>query len=318
MDTKISRLGGVYGAGDTGWNYDKLDGNGPSGLILDSDKSQILLIDMEWLGVGTVCMGFMIERKFIICHMFQHANLILGTYMTTACLPVRYEIENLGVTASASTLKQICSTVESEGGFELSGESFSAETPLLSPRVLTLADTYYPVIALRLKSTRLDSIAVLSQLALAGVGNNSLYRWKLLYNPTIVGGTWVSAGDDSCMDYNISATSLTGGQAVSTGFTISSNQSSSPTDLTKSSLLSYQFVGMDKSANKFVAFLAIIATPLAAGAFLLSWEPSNHYFNFAPEYDGYVAPRDISGVVDDTQASTVTVYCYLFLTAPYV
>jgi serine protease Do len=68
---------------------------------------------------------------------------------------------------------------------------------------------------------------------------------------------------------------------------------------------------MDKSANKFVAFLAIIATPLAAGAFLLSWEPSNHYFNFAPEYDGYVAPRDISGVVDDTQASTVTVYCTL-------
>ena len=66
---------------------------------------------------------------------------------------------------------------------------------------------------------------------------------------------------------------------------------------------------MDKSANKFVAFLAIIATPLAAGAFLLSWQPSNHYFDFAPEYDGYVAPRNISGVVDDTQASTVTVYC---------
>jgi S1-C subfamily serine protease len=68
---------------------------------------------------------------------------------------------------------------------------------------------------------------------------------------------------------------------------------------------------MDKSANRFVAFLAIIATPLAAGAFLLSWEPSNHYFNFAPEHDGYVAPRDISRVVDDTQASTVTVYCNL-------
>ena len=241
VDTKISRLGGVYGAGDTGWNYDKLDGNGPSGIILDSDKSQILFIDLEWLGVGTVCMCFMINRKFVICHMFQHANLILGTYMTTACLPVRYEIENLGVTASASTLKQVCSTVESEGGFELSGDSFSAETPLLSPRVLTLADTYYPVIALRLKSARLDSIAILSQLALAGVGNNSLYRWKLFYNPTIAGGSWVSAGDDSCMDYNITATSLTGGRAVSTGFTISSNQSSSPTDLTKSSMLSYQF-----------------------------------------------------------------------------
>ena len=66
---------------------------------------------------------------------------------------------------------------------------------------------------------------------------------------------------------------------------------------------------MYQTSNKFVAFLAIIATPLAAGAFLLSWAPSNHYFDFGPVYDGFVEPRDISGVVDDIQASTVTVYC---------
>ncbi len=66
---------------------------------------------------------------------------------------------------------------------------------------------------------------------------------------------------------------------------------------------------MDQTSNKFVAFLAIIATPLAAGAFLMSWGPGDHYFDFAPTNDGFVAPRDISRVVDDTQASTVTVYC---------
>ena len=66
---------------------------------------------------------------------------------------------------------------------------------------------------------------------------------------------------------------------------------------------------MDKSANKFVAFLAIIATPLAAGAFLMAWGPGNHYFDFSPENDGYVAPRDISTMVDEIQASTVTVFC---------
>jgi serine protease Do len=66
---------------------------------------------------------------------------------------------------------------------------------------------------------------------------------------------------------------------------------------------------MDQTSNKFLAFLAIIATPLAAGAFLLSWQPSNHFFQFAPEYDGYVAPRDVTTVVNDIQDSTVTVYC---------
>ena len=66
---------------------------------------------------------------------------------------------------------------------------------------------------------------------------------------------------------------------------------------------------MDKSANKFVAFLAIIATPLAAGAFLMAWGPGNHYFDFSPANDGYVAPRDISTMIDSTQESVVTVYC---------
>ena len=66
---------------------------------------------------------------------------------------------------------------------------------------------------------------------------------------------------------------------------------------------------MDKSSNKFVTFLAILATPLAAGAFLLSWGPGDHWFDFSPKNDGFVAPRDIASVVDDTQESTVTVYC---------
>ncbi len=43
---------------------------------------------------------------------------------------------------------------------------------------------------------------------------------------------------------------------------------------------------MDKAANKFVVFLAIIATPLAAGAFLMAWGPGNHYFDFSPANDG--------------------------------
>ena len=66
---------------------------------------------------------------------------------------------------------------------------------------------------------------------------------------------------------------------------------------------------MDKSANRFVTFLAIIATPLAAGAFLLSWQPSNQFFDFSPANDGFVAPRDISKVVNETQDSTVLVTC---------
>ena len=55
------------------WNTDKLDGTGPSGIILDESKAQILWWDFEWLGVGTVRCGFVIDGLFRTCHVFNHA-----------------------------------------------------------------------------------------------------------------------------------------------------------------------------------------------------------------------------------------------------
>jgi S1-C subfamily serine protease len=66
----------------------------------------------------------------------------------------------------------------------------------------------------------------------------------------------------------------------------------------------------DTDSNKFIAFLAIIATPFALGAFLLTWAPSAQYSYEDPASDGYVPPRSIEKLVERTQESTVTVWCY--------
>jgi hypothetical protein len=105
----------------TQWNVDRLDGSGPSGIVLDITKAQILFADIEWLGLGTVRTGFVINGQFVPCHYFHHANVIDSTYITTASLPLRYEIENKAATSGPSKLKQVCSTVISEGGYELRG-----------------------------------------------------------------------------------------------------------------------------------------------------------------------------------------------------
>jgi hypothetical protein len=47
------------------WNVDKLDGTGPSGITLNISKAQIFWIDMEWLGVGNVRMGFIYNGQFV-------------------------------------------------------------------------------------------------------------------------------------------------------------------------------------------------------------------------------------------------------------
>jgi hypothetical protein len=224
------------------WNVDKMDGSGPSGKILDISKAQILWMDVEWLGLGTVRMGFVIDGEFILCHRFNHANIVTTTYITTASLPVRYEIKNIGTTASNSTLKQICSSVISEGGYELSGLQQAVHTPITAPVSLTTAGTYYPIISIRLKTTpnRLDAIIILTALSLLGITNNCFYNWQLRASATTSGGTWVSAGVDSAVEYKINGTGITGGRILASGFTAASNQSASPIDILKEALFKFQ------------------------------------------------------------------------------
>lgn len=224
------------------WNQDPLDGTGPSGLTLDASKAQILYMDVEWLGLGTVRTGFIINGQFVPAHNFNHANLVNTTYITTASLPLRYEMENTGVTASTSTLKQVCSTVISEGGYQLAGAQQSIGTAINAPRTLTTAATFYPVISIRLKAARLDGIVILTALSLLGITNNANYQWQVIASGTTTGGTWVSAGTNSCVEYNITGTSFaTGtGRILAGGYFQGSNQGSSTIDILKEALFSFQ------------------------------------------------------------------------------
>ena len=224
------------------WNTDPMNGLGPSGITLDISKAQILWMDIEWLGLGTVRMGFVIDGKFIICHQFHHANLITSTYIATASLPLRYEIENTGATASSSVLKQICSTVLSEGGYELRGLQQGIGTPIATPYNLTLSSTYYPLVSLRLKASpnRLDGIAILTALSIMGITNNANYNWRIVASGTTTGGTWTSAGIDSAVEYNITGTSFTGGRILAQGFVSASNQAVTAVDILKEALFKFQ------------------------------------------------------------------------------
>ena len=226
------------------WNIDTMLGAGhlnPSGITLDISKAQILWMDIEWLGLGTVRLGFVVDGKFIHCHSFHHANLITSTYITTASLPLRYEIANTGITTSISTIKQVCSTVISEGGYELRGLQQAIGVPIDSPRTLGTAGTFYPVISLRLKASpnRLDAIVILTALSLMpiSIGN---FNWQVRASGTTTAGSWVSAGDDSAIEYNITGTSYAGGRTLASGFFNASNQGASQVDILKEALFKFQ------------------------------------------------------------------------------
>ena len=152
--------------------------------------------------------------------------------MQTACLPIRYEIENTGTTSSSSTLKQICTTVLSEGGYELTGKMRTVGLEPLTPNNYTLSSqgVYYPVVSIRLKSTKLDAVVIPKHIALVGT-TASDFRYKIIAGATITGGSWVSAGNDSAVEYNISGTSLAGGTDLRSSYLISTSGQSPVLDL---------------------------------------------------------------------------------------
>ena len=238
------------------WNGDKLDGTGPSGITLDLTKAQILWMDLEWLGVGSVRVGFVINGQFILCHTFNHANIIASTYITTASLPLRYEIFNTAGTTGTSTLKQICSTVISEGGYELRGLQQAVGTPITSARALATAGTLYPIVSLRLKSTRLDGIAVATAISI--IGNTSAnYNWQVIAAGTTTGGSWVSAGANSSVEYNLTGSSFTGGRILASGFFTATASTSVSVDILRAALFNNQLErdGLTNTPYEFTVIL---------------------------------------------------------------
>jgi len=216
VDTKVAQ---------DDWNQDKLDGNGPSGLTLDMSKSQIFWTDLEWLGVGSVRSGFVINGQLVICHVFDNANINANVYMTTAILPVRYEITNTDTTASASTLKQVCSTVISEGGYERK----TALTVARMTSAKSVTTSFIPLVSIRLASGRLDAV-VLPALYSALPTSNANYEVALIKNPTLTGASFAASGSAN-VEFDLAATALSSGTIVGTTFIGATNQSRVPLEV---------------------------------------------------------------------------------------
>ena len=167
------------------WNYDPMDGTGPSGVTLDLDATQIAIIDFEYLGVGRIRVGFVVGGIIRYVNYFNHANdpTFTTVYMSTPNQPIRYDIQSDGT--GAGSLDHICGTVMSEGGLEQTGIGRSVDTENTHVDA-NAADTPYCVLGLRLKTTHLD-LTVLPQFISMISETNDDFKWSLLLNPTYNG-----------------------------------------------------------------------------------------------------------------------------------
>lgn len=200
------------------WNIDPMNGTGPSGRVLDLTKNQILYMDFEWLGTGDVRCGFYVDGQAQICHIFHNDNTQTAVYMQTAILPVRYEITNTAATASTSAMKQICSSVQNMGGYEQTGVDHVARRTAVLAAIST---TFLPLISIRLNSSNLGAVVLPNKIQVLPTTSQN-YEIALVKNPTLTGASWVSMPSDPNVQYDVSATAVTGGTIVNNAYVTSS------------------------------------------------------------------------------------------------
>lgn len=210
VDTEISQ---------SSWNGDKLNGTGASGFTLYPDKSNILFIDIEWLGVGAVRVGFVINGQFITAHTFNNANDLTTVYMQSPNLPIRYEIERAGTLAAGTyTLQQICSTCMSEGGYAPEGTQKIIGTTQINAGVnLATANTYYNIATIRIKSSRPYAVIIPAGADVLNISNTD-FEWGLFVNATPSSAFSYTSFDDN-VEYDLTTVDLTAtGTRVSGGY----------------------------------------------------------------------------------------------------
>lgn len=256
------------------WNINPLMGAAGSPTLV-WDKAQIFVADLEWLGVGRVRCGFFIGGQLYYAHEFNHSNVITTTYMTTANLPLRYEVRNTALQAGPTTgFKQICSTVISEGGENTTSpdQIRSASTPLATTTTIPVALT--PILSIRLKSTfngiTNRGLVKPTSLDLLITGSKNCY-WELVLNPTINPSVWNPVDASSIVEYNVDATTISGGFVIASGFAAGVNQSKgfTPPDLNFKSLLSRNWD--NTSSDIFTLSMRSLESSANAGYASLGW-----------------------------------------------
>ncbi len=209
----------------TSWNGDKLDGTGVSGIIADPQDIQIISINYEWYGAGQVQFGFVIGGETILVHTFNTGNVSPYPWCRTPFLPIRLEVENLTGTAAPAYMWQGSNSVVSDGETAKLGIAQNMLSPLAGT-TLTTANTFYPVLSVRLKSTQLEGVVLPTDFQAATLDNTSIF-FRFTRNATLTGAVWTDMPDaNSFTQYDVTATAISGGIDLFSGFASSNGGSS--------------------------------------------------------------------------------------------
>ena len=193
------------------WNGDKLDGTGGSGLTLDFTKFQSMVIEYNWF-TGHAELKFIIGNYSHPIHQFEFNNSEDAVITNTPFLPIKWDIHNTTGAAGTHTMEISSYATLSEAGQVPLGVKNTVTTPLAGI-TCTDAETFYPILSIRLRTDRIKGIVLPQNFQVAALDNSPLF-YKVLLNPTLTGATTWNTYADTHIEYNTDATAVTEGDYI--------------------------------------------------------------------------------------------------------
>ena len=242
----------IYSATTSSWDNSQIDVT-----TIDWSKTNLMLVDFQWLGVGRVRFGLNLSGNTYIFGNSSGTNNLNDIYMSSPNKPIRYEIRSSG---NSGTFNQICSQVSMEGSLN----SLNIPVFVANPNVVTLstANTKYPVIGLKM-DTGYESISLIMRYLNILNTSNDNYIATLEINPTISGSYTFSSDTQT----GVSRSFTDGTQTITTSGTIIGGFIG---EAGTQALTNFTFddskINTGKKINGVVDELWVCITPLGANA----------------------------------------------------
>ena len=213
------------------WNLNRMAGGGDVAdssrnvVTLDWTRSQHLVVEFQWLGVGTIRFGFETGSNGVVwCHEMNSANSILESWSRTGSLPVRFESYNYGLAAAHNTTFINVAVLQEGNPNDLRGWRYFAANSGATGKLGGTAIGLYPLMGLRAagtndltKRTRIIPVSLTVSVVVAGtVGVTPIRVVLLMLGTPNTGATYAVtvAGSTTVIDNAATATTAITGTSI--------------------------------------------------------------------------------------------------------
>ena len=255
----------------TEWNLDTMGASAlnPSSITLDVTKAFILIIDLQFLGMGRVRLGFDINGVVYYVHEFRNANILTAPYMQTASLPVQMLVTANGSSVTKTSYLK-CATVQAEGG-KFAGTGYSFATPEMTG---TAGNAVRQVIGSIRPKTTFNGITNRTYLQLMDInlfvtGNMDVF-WELVIGGSYSGQAWTNV-NTTYSAYEYSSTpgtyvNLTNGIVLLNGYMSRQGGTNNGSEINITSLATTKFpITLDRAgAVRSLGTLSLLCTGMSS------------------------------------------------------